>query len=68
MGLVEGQATGAATKQFQTPANTAAPLPDDAPRFADVRFIDYNFTKYGTAAERERPIERRDCEIGSLPR
>ena len=65
---VEGQATGAATKQFQTPANTAAPLPDGAPRFADMKFIDYDFAKYGAAAERKRLIERWDREIGSLPR
>ena len=65
---VEGQATGAATKQFQTPANTAAPLPEGAPRFADMKFIDYDFAKYGAAAERKRLIERWDREIGSLPR
>lgn len=65
---VEGQATGAATKQFQTPANLAAPLPEGAPRFADIKFIDYDFSKYGTAAERKRLIERWDREIGTLPR
>ena len=65
---VEGQATGAATKQFQTPANAAAPLPEGAPRFAEIKFIEYDFARYGTAAERKRLIERWDREIGSLPR
>ena len=65
---VEGQATGAATKQFQTPANLAAPLPDGAPRFADVKLIDYDFAKYGSTTERKRLLERWDRDIGSLPR
>ncbi len=65
---VEGQATGAATKQFQTPANVDAPLPEGAPRFADMKFIEYDFARYGSAAERKRLIERWDREIGSLPR
>ena len=47
LGLVEGQATGAATKQFQTLANIAAPLPDGAPRFADMKFIDYASARSG---------------------
>ncbi len=65
---VESQATRAATKQFQPPANVAVLLPEGAPRFADTKFIDYDFGKYGAAAERKRLIERWDREIGNLPR
>jgi iron(III) transport system substrate-binding protein len=33
-----------------------------------IRLIEYDFAKYGRAAERRRLIERWDREVGSLPR
>jgi len=57
-----------AGKQLQTPANRAAPLPPKAPDLGKMKLIDYDFAKYGRAAERRRLIERWDREVGSLPR
>lgn len=57
-----------AGKQLQTPSNRQAPLPPKAPDLSKMKLIDYDFAKYGRAAERKRLIERWDREIGSLPR
>lgn len=57
-----------ASKQLQTPSNRAAPLPPGAPDLSKIRLVDYDFAKYGKAAERRRLIERWDREVGSLPR
>ncbi|MGE0714440.1 MAG: ABC transporter substrate-binding protein [Alphaproteobacteria bacterium] len=57
-----------AGKQLQTPSNRSAPLPPKAPDLSKMKLIDYDFAKYGRAAERKRLIERWDREIGSLPR
>ena len=54
--------------QLQTPANRSAPLPQGAPDLSQIRLIEYDFAKYGRAAERRRLIERWDREVGSLPR
>lgn len=54
--------------QLQTPSNRAAPLPPNAPDLSKIKLIDYDFAKYGRAAERRRLIERWDREIGALPR
>ena len=57
-----------AGRQLQTPANRAAPLPPGAPNLSEIRLIDYDFARYGRAAERRRLIERWDREVGALPR
>lgn len=54
--------------QLQTPSNRSAPLPPGAPDLARIKLVEYDFAKYGRAAERRRLIERWDREIGSLPR
>ncbi len=54
--------------QLQQPSNRAAPLPPNAPDLGQIRLIEYDFAKYGRAAERRRLIERWDREVGSLPR
>jgi iron(III) transport system substrate-binding protein len=54
--------------QLQTPSNRNAPLPPNAPDLSRIRLIEYDFAKYGRAAERRRLIERWDREVGSLPR
>lgn len=48
------QALAAEAKSYQLPSNREAPVPPEAPRFEDVRLIDYDFAKYGSAAERTR--------------
>ncbi|WP_241665554.1 ABC transporter substrate-binding protein [Teichococcus oryzae] len=57
-----------ASKQLQTPSNKNAPLPPDAPDLSKIKLVEYDFAKYGRAAERRRLIERWDREVGSLPR
>jgi iron(III) transport system substrate-binding protein len=54
--------------QLQQPSNRSAPLPPNAPDLSRIRLIEYDFAKYGRAAERRRLIERWDREVGSLPR
>jgi iron(III) transport system substrate-binding protein len=57
-----------ASKQLQMPSNRAAPLPPGAPDLSKIRLVEYDFAKYGRAAERRRLIDRWDREVGSLPR
>jgi iron(III) transport system substrate-binding protein len=65
---VEAQKLGAETKQFQLPSNRNAPIPEGAPRFENIKLIEYDFAKYGQSAERRRLIERWDREVNALPR
>jgi iron(III) transport system substrate-binding protein len=64
----EAQKLGAQAKQFQVPSNKATPLPPEAPKFADMKLIDYDQAKYGKSAERKRLIARWDTEVGALPK
>jgi len=64
----EAQKLAAQAKQFQVPSNKATPLPPEAPRFADMKLIDYDQAKYGKSAERKRLIARWDSEVGALPK
>ena len=61
----KAQALGAQNKQFQIPSNVGAPLSPLAPKLTEVKLIDYDFAKYGHAAERRRLLERWDREVGS---
>ena len=62
----EAQKLEAQAKQFQVPSNKATPLPPEAPKFADMKLIDYDQAKYGKSAERKRLIARWDSEVGAL--
>ncbi len=64
----EAQALGARAKQFQLPSNRGAEQPKDAPRFTDMKLIDYDAKKYGSSAERKRLIAKWEKEVNSLPR
>ena len=55
-------------KQLQMPSNKAAPLPPGAPDLTKIKLVNYDFLKYGQAAERKRLLDRWDREVGSLPR
>jgi iron(III) transport system substrate-binding protein len=59
------QQLGAESKQFQVPSNRDAQLPPQAPRFADVKLINYDFAKYGSSAERKRLLDRWEKEVNS---
>jgi iron(III) transport system substrate-binding protein len=59
---------GAAAKQFQVPSNKAAKVDPRVPDFKKIKFINYDFAKYGKSAERKRLIERWEKEVNSIPR
>ena len=55
-------------KSFQVPSNKAAKTSPKAPDLSKIKLINYDFVKYGSAAERRRLLKKWDDEIGSLPR
>ena len=55
-------------KQLQVPSNTKTPLPPGAPDLSKIKLVNYDFVKYGAAAERRRLLAKWDAEIGALPR
>ena len=62
------QELGAAAKQFQLPSNKAARVDPRVPDFKQIKFIDYDYAKYGASAERKRLIGRWEKDVNSLPR
>ena len=62
------QKLGAEARQFQLPSNKATPVHALVPDLSKIKLIDYDFVKYGKAAERKRLLARWDREIGSQPR
>lgn len=62
------QKLGGETKNFQTPSNKAVPSPVGAPKLGEIKLINYDFAKYGSAAERKRILEKWDREVYALPR
>lgn len=62
------QRIGGETKNFQTPSNKSTPPPPGAPDLGTLKLINYDFAKYGSAAERKRLLEKWDREVASLPR
>jgi iron(III) transport system substrate-binding protein len=61
----EAQKLGAASNSYQNPSNMEAPIPEQAPKMADIKLIDYDFAKFGSSAERKRLLSRWDAEIGA---
>ena len=57
-----------AAKSFQVPSNKAAKIDANVPDFRKIKFIDYDYAKYGASAERRRLIARWEKEVNSLPR
>ena len=62
------QEMGAAAKQFQLPSNKAAKVDPRVPDFKKIKFINYDYAKYGASAERKRLISKWEKEVNSLPR
>ena len=62
------QELGAAAKQFQLPSNKAARVDPRVPDFKQIKFIDYDYAKYGASNERKRLIGRWEKDVNSLPR
>ena len=59
---------GGDLKNFQVPSNKAVEPPAGAPRMDEIKLINYDFAKYGSAAERKRILEKWDREVASIPR
>ncbi|APW40455.1 iron ABC transporter substrate-binding protein [Rhodoferax koreense] len=64
----EAQGIAVGAKAYQVPSNKAAPTPAQAPKFAEIKLIDYDFVKYGSTAERSRLLAKWDKEVGALPK
>ena len=58
----------AAAKQFQLPSNKNAKNDARIPDFKKIKFINYDYAKYGASAERRRLIAKWEKEVNSLPR
>ncbi|MFH1805375.1 MAG: ABC transporter substrate-binding protein [Pseudomonadota bacterium] len=48
---------------YQVPSNSASRIPEAAPRLEDIKLIDYDFAKYGSAEVRRSLLSRWDEEI-----
>ena len=65
----QAQQFGAAAKQFQLPSNKATPIDPRVPDFKKIKFIDYDYAKYGASRpSARRLIARWEKEVNSLPR
>ena len=62
------QEMAAAAKQFQLPSNKSAKNDARIPDFKKIKFIHYDYAKYGASAERRRLIAKWEKEVNSLPR
>jgi iron(III) transport system substrate-binding protein len=50
---------------YQVPSNKDSPVPAEAPKFSEIKLIDYDFAKYGSSDERTRLLAKWDAEIGA---
>ncbi len=62
------QEMAAAAKQFQLPSNKTAKVDARVPDFKKIKFINYDYAKYGASAERRRLIAKWEKDVNSLPR
>jgi iron(III) transport system substrate-binding protein len=65
----EAQDIGPAAKvSFQVPANKEARGAPEAPDFSRIKFIKYDFDKFGSSETRKRLLSRWTNEVKSLPK
>jgi iron(III) transport system substrate-binding protein len=64
----QAQQFGAASKQFQLPSNKATPVDPHVPDFKTIKFINYDYAKYGSSPERKRLISKWEKEVGAAPK
>lgn len=62
------QQLAVAVKQFHLQSHKATPVDGNTPDFQKIRFVHYDYAKYGTAAERQRLIDRWEHEVNAQPR
>lgn len=61
----EAQSHMKEAKSFQLPSNRNAAISEYAPRFENIKLIDYDFKTYGDSAKRKALLSRWDKEIGA---
>jgi iron(III) transport system substrate-binding protein len=59
----EAQAIAGQANSYQLPSNRNSPIPPQAPRFENIRLIDYDFARWGSSAERTRVLQRWEREV-----
>ena len=59
----QAQEIGATAKSYQVPSNRNAAVPAHAPDYSKIKFIDYDFAKYGSSHERKRLLSKWDNEV-----
>ena len=65
----EAQSIGANAKvSYQVPSNKNASAPPQAPKFSEIKLINYDFAKYGSSAERTLLLTKWDREVAALPK
>ena len=64
----EAQQIGLDVKEFAIPTNKSVSLPPQVPSLKDIKLIDYDTAKYGSAPERKRLLERWEKEINATTR
>ena len=62
------QALGAENKAYPIPSNRNTPISPLMPKLSDVKLINYDFAKYGSAAERRRLLQKWETEVNAQPR
>ena len=62
------QEMAAAAKQFQLPSNKNTKVDPNVPDFKKIKFINYDYAKYGASDERKRLIAKWEKDVNSLPR
>ena len=64
----EAQNINVKLKINSMPSNTKSTISPDAPKFSDIKLIDYDTAKYGQPAERTRLLSRFEKEVKTQPR
>jgi iron(III) transport system substrate-binding protein len=64
----EAQDINAKLKINSIPSNKKAQLSPDAPKFAEIKLIDYDTPRWGSPAERSRLLKKFDTDVKALPR
>jgi len=59
---------GGAVRRRDVRPHKATPVPAGALKMSDLKLINYDFAKYGSAAERRRILEKWDKDVYALPR
>jgi iron(III) transport system substrate-binding protein len=66
--IPEAQQLAGRAKSYQLPSNRKAVAPPQAPRFSEIKLINYDFARYGSSAERRRLLQKWDREVKALPK